>query len=86
MTRLSKTHHSWFGALARSLLVRIQATTTAKQCFAVASETLLPSGLPNVHFEQDNAQTHTSGISQSALPGVQILPWPLLSPDLSPTD
>ncbi|GFW41414.1 transposable element Tcb2 transposase [Trichonephila clavipes] len=42
--------------------------------------------LPNAIFQQDNACPHTACISQHALRGVQMLPWPAYSPDLSPIE
>ena len=37
-------------------------------------------------FQQDNARPHTARISQQALRGVQMLPWPAYSPDFSPIE
>ncbi|GBO20096.1 hypothetical protein AVEN_178686-1 [Araneus ventricosus] len=37
-------------------------------------------------FQQDNARPHTAAVSQRALQGVDILPWPARSPDLSPIE
>ncbi|GFX68156.1 transposable element Tcb2 transposase [Trichonephila clavipes] len=51
---------------------------TARQCGFM--------GLPNAIFQQDNAHPHTDRISQHALRGVQMLPWPAYSPDLSPIE
>ncbi|GFT21615.1 transposable element Tcb1 transposase [Trichonephila clavipes] len=39
--------------------------------------------LPNAIFQQDNAHSYTARISQKTLRGVQLLPWPAYSPDLS---
>ncbi|UYV63718.1 hypothetical protein LAZ67_2005416 [Cordylochernes scorpioides] len=43
-------------------------------------------GVPNALYQQDNARPHTARISQQALQDVQMLPWPLYSPDLSPIE
>ncbi|GFX22655.1 transposable element Tcb2 transposase [Trichonephila clavipes] len=40
--------------------------------------------LPGAIFQQDNAQPHTTRVSQNCLCTVTTLPWPALSPDLSP--
>ncbi|GFU50049.1 uncharacterized protein TNCV_4933961 [Trichonephila clavipes] len=40
--------------------------------------------LPGAIFQQDNARPHTAGVSQDCLRTVTTLPWPALSPDLSP--
>ncbi|GFT22921.1 transposable element Tcb1 transposase [Trichonephila clavipes] len=37
-------------------------------------------------FQQDNAQSHTARVSQDRLRTVTTLPWPALSPDLSPIE
>ncbi|GFY36868.1 transposable element Tcb1 transposase [Trichonephila clavipes] len=42
--------------------------------------------LPNAIFQQYNARPHTARISQHTLRGVQMLPWPAYSPDLSPIE
>ena len=36
--------------------------------------------------QQDNARPHTAAATQRALRGVQQLPWPARSPDLTPVD
>ena len=40
----------------------------------------------DVLFQQDNARLHTAAATQRALRGVQQLPWPERSPDLSPIE
>ena len=37
-------------------------------------------------FQQDNASPHIAAATQRALHGVQQLPWPARSPDLSPIE
>ena len=39
-------------------------------------------------FQQDNARPHTARISQTYLnnAGIQVMPWPSLSPDLAPIE
>lgn len=81
-----------WGAIAydsTSPLVRIQGTLNAQR---YVQNVLRPvailylQGLPNAIFQQDNARPHTARISQHALRGVQMLPWPAYSPDLSPIE
>ena len=43
-------------------------------------------GVPHALYQQDNARPHTARISQHALQGVQLLPWPPVSPELSPIE
>ena len=40
----------------------------------------------DVLFHQDNAHPHMAAIMQRTLQGVQELPWPTRSPDLSPIE
>ncbi|GBN51364.1 hypothetical protein AVEN_36195-1 [Araneus ventricosus] len=42
------------------------------------------NGLPGAIFQKDNARPHTVRVAQDFLRHVQTLPWPALSPDLSP--
>ncbi|GFW29765.1 transposable element Tcb2 transposase [Trichonephila clavipes] len=42
--------------------------------------------LPGAIFQQDNARHYTARISQDCLHTVTTLPWPALSPDLSPIE
>ncbi|GFX60274.1 transposable element Tcb1 transposase [Trichonephila clavipes] len=72
-----------------SPLVRIQGTLNAQHYVQnVCSPVAIPylQGLPDAIFQQDNAHPHTARISQHALRGVQMLPWPAYSPDLSPIE
>ncbi|GFU89764.1 DDE_3 domain-containing protein [Trichonephila clavipes] len=41
-------------------------------------------GLPGADFQQDNAHPHTAELLKTSLRHFQTLPWPALSPDLSP--
>ncbi|GFV97084.1 transposable element Tcb2 transposase [Trichonephila clavipes] len=81
-----------WGAIAydsTSPLVRIQGTLNAQRYVQnVLRPVAIPylQGLPNAIFQQDNARPHTARISQHALRGAQMLPWPLYSPDLSPIE
>ncbi|UYV63635.1 hypothetical protein LAZ67_2005108 [Cordylochernes scorpioides] len=81
-----------WGAIAydsRSPLLRIQGTMTAQRYVDdVLRPVILPylQGVPNALYQQDNARPHTARISQQALQGVQMLPWPPYSPDLSPIE
>ncbi|UYV79799.1 hypothetical protein LAZ67_18000688 [Cordylochernes scorpioides] len=81
-----------WGAIAydsRSPLLRIQGTMTAQR---YVDDVLRPvtlsylQGVPNALYQQDNARPHTARISQQVLQDVQMLPWPLYSPDLSPIE
>ncbi|GFV91073.1 transposable element Tc1 transposase [Trichonephila clavipes] len=81
-----------WGAIAydsSSPLVRIQGTLNA-QCYVqkVLRPVAIPylQGLPNAIFQQDDGRPRTARISQHALRGVQMLPWPAYSPDLSPIE
>jgi transposase len=72
-----------------SPLVRIQGTMRAQDYVQnVLQPVAIPylQGVPNAIFQQDNARPHTARISQNALQGVQMLPWPAYSPDLSPIE
>ncbi|GFV65471.1 transposable element Tcb1 transposase [Trichonephila clavipes] len=42
--------------------------------------------LPGAIFPKDNAQPHTTRVSQDDLRTVTTLPWPVRSPDLSPIE
>ncbi|GFX13843.1 transposable element Tc1 transposase [Trichonephila clavipes] len=81
-----------WGAIAydsTSPLVRIQGTLNAQRYVQnVLRPVEIPyiQGLPNAIFQQDNARPHTARISQQALRGVQMLPWPAYSPDLLPIE
>ncbi|KFM67742.1 Transposable element Tc1 transposase, partial [Stegodyphus mimosarum] len=71
---------------SKSPLVRIQGTMTAQRYLDnVLRPMAIPylQGLPN---EQDNARPHSARICQHALQGIQMLPWPPYSPDLSPIE
>ncbi|GFU49080.1 transposable element Tc1 transposase [Trichonephila clavipes] len=72
-----------------SPLVRIQGTLNAQRYVQnVLHPVTIPylQRLPNAMFQQDNALPHTARISQHALRGVQMLPWPAYSPNLSPIE
>ncbi|GFW56899.1 transposable element Tcb2 transposase [Trichonephila clavipes] len=42
--------------------------------------------LPGAIFQQDNARPHTARVSQDCLHTITALPWPALSPDVSPIE
>ncbi|GFY07023.1 transposable element Tc1 transposase [Trichonephila clavipes] len=44
------------------------------------------NGLPGAIFQQINARPHTARVAQDFLRHFQTLPWPALSPDLSPEE
>ncbi|MBJ5565730.1 transposase [Salmonella enterica subsp. enterica serovar London] len=74
---------------SRSPLVRIRGTMTARR---LVSDVLQPVALPylqrlqNAVLQKDNARPHTAIISRQALQGTLMLPWPSMSPDLSPIE
>ncbi|KFM64315.1 Transposable element Tc1 transposase, partial [Stegodyphus mimosarum] len=74
---------------SRSPLVRIQGTMTTQRYL---DNVLLPvaipylQGLPNAIFQQVNARPHSACTCQHAVQGIQILPGPPYSPDLSPIE
>ncbi|GFW91094.1 transposable element Tcb1 transposase [Trichonephila clavipes] len=43
-------------------------------------------GLPGANFQQDNARPHTARVVHDFLRPFHTLPWPALSPDLSPVE
>ncbi|GFW80327.1 transposable element Tcb2 transposase [Trichonephila clavipes] len=74
---------------ARSPLVLIRGTMIVQH---YVHDILQPHGLslmqrlPEAIFQQDNARPHTARVSQDCLRTVTTLPWPALSPDLSPIE
>ncbi|GFY01221.1 transposable element Tcb1 transposase [Trichonephila clavipes] len=70
----------------RSPLVLLCGSMTAERYVHFLQPHVLPlmQRLPGAIFQQDNAQPHTARVSQDYLRTVTILPWPALSPDLSP--
>jgi hypothetical protein len=74
---------------SRSTLVVIPRTLTANVYVSlVIQPVVLPfmSSIPGGVFQQDNARPHTAVVTQRALQGVDMLPWPARSPDLSPIE
>ncbi|GFV99769.1 transposable element Tcb1 transposase [Trichonephila clavipes] len=74
---------------ARSSLVLIRGTMRDKRyvhdiLLVVCCVATHAMALPGVIFQQDNDRPHTARVSQDCLPTVTTLPWPDLSPDLSP--
>ena len=74
---------------ARSPLVFIEGILTAQRYI---HEVLQPVALPFVNarpsalFQQDNARPHTAAVSRACLEAIDTLPWPAVSPDLSPIE
>ncbi|GFS86476.1 transposable element Tcb2 transposase [Trichonephila clavipes] len=74
---------------SRSTLIVMRGTLTG-QCYV--DDILRPhvgpflNGLPGAIFQQDNARPHTARVAQDFLRHFQTLPWPALSPDLSPVE
>ncbi|GFX35961.1 transposable element Tcb2 transposase [Trichonephila clavipes] len=81
-----------FAAIAyntRSPIVLIRGTMTSQRyVHGILQPHVLPliQRLPGAIFQQNNAQPHTSRVSQYCLCTVTILPWPAYSPDLSPIE
>ena len=74
----------------RNQLVRVQGNLTAAQYI---QDILQPHvqplmGTPGAVFQQDNARPHTAGITVAYFnnQNIRTLPWPSLSPDLSPIE
>ncbi|KFM60516.1 Transposable element Tc1 transposase, partial [Stegodyphus mimosarum] len=79
----------WCRTGAMSPLVRIQGTMTAQRHLDnVLWPVEMPylQGLPNAIFQQHNVRPHSARICQHAVQGIQMLPWPPHSPDLSPIE
>ncbi|GFV29015.1 DDE_3 domain-containing protein [Trichonephila clavipes] len=81
-----------WGAIAydcRSTLIVMHETLTGQRC---VDDILRPhvgpflNGLPGAIFQQDNARSHTSRVSQDFLRHFQILPWPARFPKLAPIE
>ena len=74
----------------RSQLVRVQGNlTTAQYIQDILQPHVLPlMGTPGAVFQQDNARPHTARITVAYFnyQNIRTLPWPSLSPDLSPIE
>ena len=74
----------------RSQLVRVQDNLTAVQYIQdILQPHVLPlMGTPGAVFQQDNARPHTARITVAYFnnQNIRTLPWPSLSPDLSPIE
>ncbi|GFW51907.1 transposable element Tc1 transposase [Trichonephila clavipes] len=74
---------------SRFTLIVMRGTLTGQRYF---DDILQPhvgpflNGLPGAIFQQDNARPHTARVAQDFLRHFQTLPWPVLSPDLSPVE
>ncbi|GFV44416.1 transposable element Tc1 transposase [Trichonephila clavipes] len=82
----------WGGVIAydsRSPLIVMRGTVAGQR---YVDDILRPhvgpflNGLPGAIFQQDNASPHTARVAQDFLRHFQTLPWPALSPDLSPVE
>ena len=74
---------------SRSHLVYLQdKVNSARYITQVVNPVLLPflRQEGDMLFQQDNAHPHMAAATQRALRGVQQLPWPARSPDLSPNE
>ena len=74
----------------RSQLVRVQGSLTAAQYIQdILQPHVLPlMGTPGAVFQHDNARPHTARITVAYFnnQNIRTLPWPSLSPDLSPIE
>ena len=74
----------------RSQLVPVQGNLTAAQYIQdILQPHVLPlMGTPGAVFQQDNARSHTARITVAYFnnQNIRTLPWPSLSPDLSPIE
>ena len=74
----------------RSQLVQVQGNLTAAQYIQdILQPHVLPlMGTPGAVFQQDNARPHTARITVAYFnnQNIRTLPWPSLSPDLSPIE
>ncbi|GFV93680.1 transposable element Tcb1 transposase [Trichonephila clavipes] len=76
---------------SHTTLVRIAGTLNS-QCYisVVLEPVVLPflQGLATVIFQQDNARSHVVRIVQKFFVNhqIELLPWPVRSPDLSPIE
>jgi len=74
----------------KTQLVFVQGNLTARR---YVDEMLRPAAVPciqqhNLTLQQDNARSHAARLTQDFLQaqGVDVLPWPAYSPDLSPIE
>ena len=79
------------GYHSRTPLVRIAGTLKSQRYISEVLElVVLPylQGLPTAIFQQDNARPHVTRIVQRFFVNrqIELLPWPALSPDLSPIE
>ncbi|GFT87854.1 transposable element Tcb1 transposase [Trichonephila clavipes] len=78
-----------WGVISRLPLVLIRGTMTAQRYVQdILQSHVLPliQRLTGAIFKHDNARAHTARVLQDCLRTVTILPWPALSPDLSPIE
>ncbi len=64
----------------------LEGTMNSERYIKVLEQHMLPSRL--LVFQQDNAKSHTAAITTAWLRSrrVQVLNWPVCSPDLSPIE
>ncbi|UYV72860.1 hypothetical protein LAZ67_10001014 [Cordylochernes scorpioides] len=79
------------GYHSRTLLARIAGTLNSQRYISeVLEAVVLPylQGLPTAIFQQDNARPHVARIVQRFFVNhqIELLPWPVRSPDLSPIE
>ncbi|GFW97483.1 transposable element Tcb1 transposase [Trichonephila clavipes] len=79
------------GYHSRTRLVRIAGTLNSRRYISEVLEPVVLhylQGLTTAIFQQDNAQPHLSRIVQGFFVNhqIELLPWPTLSPDLSPIE
>ncbi|GBM19608.1 hypothetical protein AVEN_107286-1 [Araneus ventricosus] len=74
---------------SRSTLVVIPRTLTANLYVSLVIQPVVLPFMKSIQggvFQQDNARFHTDVLAQLALQSVDMLPWPVRSPDLSPIE
>jgi hypothetical protein len=76
----------------RTPLIIIDDTLTAQRCIDEVLRPVVASFFAAhryvTHFQQDNARPHSARVTTAFLrqQGINTLPWPAFSPDLSPTE
>ncbi|GFX87745.1 transposable element Tcb1 transposase [Trichonephila clavipes] len=79
------------GYRSRSPLVRIVCTLNSQRYISKVLEPVVPpylQSLATAIFQQDNARPHVARIVQRFffIHQIELLPWPVCSPDLSPIE
>ncbi|GFW29220.1 transposable element Tcb1 transposase [Trichonephila clavipes] len=80
--------HSWCNGLWGIIIVMRGALTGQRYVGDILRPHVGPflNSLPGAIFQQGNARPHTARVAQDFLRPFQTLPWPALSPDLSPVE